>query len=111
MAGDDLAIDFDPLQTLGFLATDWIEHHCKVPGGVYEGEPLVFNGWQLFCTVNHYRVRPKAVFDPRRLLAPFHYRRSVVVGPQKVGKSGPAYTMVRDTYTTLLLAANAGEAA
>ena len=58
MAGDDLAIDFDPLQTLGFLATDWIEHHCKVPGGVYEGEPLVFNGWQLFCTVNHYRVRP-----------------------------------------------------
>ena len=87
MAGDDLAIDFDPLQTLGFLATDWIEHHCKVPGGVYEGEPLVFNGWQLFCTVNHYRVRPKAVFDPRRLLAPFYYRRSVVVGPQKVGKS------------------------
>ena len=25
--------------------------------------------------------------DPRRLLAPFHYRRSVVVGPQKSGKS------------------------
>jgi hypothetical protein len=31
--------------------------------------------------------------------------------PQKVGKSGPAYTMVRDTYTTLLLAAKAGEGA
>ena len=30
---------------------------------------------------------------------------------QKVGKSSRAYTMVRDTYTTLLLAANAGEAA
>ena len=30
--------------------------------------------------------------------------------PQKVGKSGPAYTMVRDTYTTLLLAAKSGEA-
>jgi len=29
--------------------------------------------------------------------------------PQKVGKSGPAYTMVRDTYTALLLAANADE--
>ena len=87
MAGADLALDFDPLQTLGFLATDWIEHHCRVPGGVYEGEPLVFNGWQLYCTANHYRVKPKAVADPRRLLAPFHYRRSVVVGPQKCGKS------------------------
>lgn len=87
MAGANLALDFDPLHTLGFLATDWIEHHCRVPGGVYEGEPLVFNGWQLYCTVNHYRIKPKSVVDPRRLLAPFHYRRSVVVGPQKCGKS------------------------
>lgn len=87
MATDELALDFDPLHTLGFLATDWIEAHCKVPGGVYEGEPLLFNGWQLFCTANHYRIVPDAVVDPRRLLAPFHYRRSVVVGPQKCGKS------------------------
>jgi hypothetical protein len=84
---DDLALDFDPLHTLGFLVTDWVEAHCRVPGGVYEGEPLTFNGWQLFCTVNHYRVVPDAVVDPRRLLAPFHYRRSIVVGPQKCGKS------------------------
>lgn len=87
MASDDLALDFDPLHTLGFLVTDWVEQHCKVPGGVYEGEPLVFNGWQLYCTANHYRIVPNALFDPRRLLAPFHYRRSVVVGPQKCGKS------------------------
>lgn len=86
--GDDaLTLDFDPLHTLGFLATDWIEAHCRVPGGVYEGEPLVFNGWQLYVTANHYRVRPDAVVDPRRLLAPFVYRRSVIVGPQKCGKS------------------------
>lgn len=84
---DDLSISFDPLHTLGFLATDWVEAHCKVPGGVYEGESLVFNGWQLFCTVNHYRIKPAAVVDPRRLLAPFYYRRSVIVGPQKCGKS------------------------
>ena len=84
---DELRIDFDPLHTLGFLATDWIEAHCRVPGGVYEGEPLTFRGWQVEVTVNHYRVVPKAVVDPRRLLAPFHYRRSVVVGPQKSGKS------------------------
>lgn len=84
---DDLTLDFDPLHTLGFLVTDWVEHHCKVPGGVYEGEPLTFNGWQLFCTANHYRIRPDAEADSRRLIVPFHYRRSVVVGPQKCGKS------------------------
>lgn len=67
--------------------TDWIEAHCRVPGGVYEGEPLTFNGWQLYCTANHYRIRPDVAPDPRRLLAPFHYRRSVIVGPQKCGKS------------------------
>lgn len=87
MATNSLALDFDPLHTLGFLVTDWIEHHCRVPGGVYEGEPLAFNGWQLHCTANHYRIEPDAIVDPRRLLAPFHYRRSVVVGPQKCGKS------------------------
>lgn len=83
----ELALDFDPLHTLGFLITDWIEQHCRVPGGVYEGEPLAFNGWQLECTVNHYRIRADAVADARRLLAPFVYRRSVIVGPQKCGKS------------------------
>lgn len=87
MATDGLNLDFDPLYSLGFLVTDWVEQHCKVPGGVYEGEPLIFNGWQLFCTLNHYRVRPDAVADPRRLVAPFFYRRSVIVGPQKCGKS------------------------
>lgn len=84
---EPLALDFDPLSTLGFLACDWIEAHCRVPGGVYDGEPLVFNGWQLYVTANHYRIKPDAKVDPRRLLAPFVYRRSVVVGPQKCGKS------------------------
>jgi len=84
---DDLSLDFNPLQTLGFLATDWIEAHCLVPGGAFEGEPLTFNGWQLFCAANHYRVRPGAAVDQRRLIAPFWFRRSVIVGPQKCGKS------------------------
>lgn len=86
-ASNDLAIDFNPHETLGFLVTDWIEQHCKVPSGVYEGEGLAFNGWQLYCTLNHYRIRPKARPDSKRLVAPFTYRRSVVVGPQKCGKS------------------------
>ncbi len=84
---DELVLDFDPLHSLGFLAVDWIEAHCRVPGGVYEGEPLTFRGWQVEVTVNHYRIAPKAVADPRRLLAPFPVRRSVIVGPQKSGKS------------------------
>jgi hypothetical protein len=95
-ADDELALDFNPLHTLGFIATDWIERHCRVPGGVYEGEPLLFNGWQLYVTANHYRVKPDAVADPRRLLAPFVYRRSVIVGPQKCGKSpwGAGYLLL-----------------
>ena len=87
MPDAELAIDFNPLHTLGFLITDWVEAHCKVPGGVFEGEPLVFNGGQLFWMANHYRVRADAVGNPRRLVAPFRYRRSVIVGPQKSGKS------------------------
>ena len=86
-ADDSLALDFDPLQTLGFLVTDWVEAHCRVPSGVYEGEGLAFNGWQLYCTANHYRIKAGAKVDPTRVLAPFFYRRSVVVGPQKSGKS------------------------
>lgn len=87
MEPDGLTLDFNPLHTLGFLVTDWIEHHCKVPSGVYEGESLAFNGWQLYCTANHYRVCADAVVNSRRLLVPFYYRRSVIVGPQKCGKS------------------------
>lgn len=82
-----MELDFNPLHTLGFLATDWLEAHCLVPGGVFEGEPLQLEGWQLFCTVNHYAVKPKAIHDPRRLVEPFVNRRSIVVGPQKCGKS------------------------
>jgi len=100
---DDLSIDFDPLHTLGFLITDWVEAHCQVPGGVFEGEPLVFNGWQLYVTANHYRIKPNAIVEPRRLLAPFHYRRSVIVGPQKCGKSpwGAGYLLAEGVGPTL----------
>jgi len=83
---DEQVVDFP---TLGFLAADWIEAHCTVPSGHDLGLPLIHDGWQLWCTVNHYRVKPGVLFVPTRpLLAPaFHYRRSVVVGPQKNGKS------------------------
>lgn len=84
MAAD--ALDFP---TLGFLAADWIEAHCTIPSGHDLGASLVHDGWQLHCTVNHYRVKAGVKFNPVRplLSQAFHYRRSVVVGPQKTGKS------------------------
>lgn len=83
----ELRIDFDPLHTLGFLAADWIEAHCTVPTGVYRGAGLVFDGWQLETIVNHYRVVEHAVFDEFDVVSAFYFRRSVIVGPQKCGKS------------------------
>lgn len=87
MATDGWVVDFP---TLGFLAADWIEAHCIVPDGFSLGQPFVLDGWQLWCAVNHYRVRKGLTFDPVRPVqaTAFHYRRSQVVGPQKTGK-GP----------------------
>jgi len=87
MAPDEFVVDFP---TLGFLAADWIEAHCVVADGFALGQPFVHDGWQLWCTVNHYRVKAGLRFNPDRpVLGPaFFYRRSQVVGPQKTGK-GP----------------------
>lgn len=82
--------------TLGFLVTDWIEQHCIVPDGIDKGAPFTMYRWQLWCTVNHYRVRPKAkpAFSRRRnntqvaAASAFVNRRSQIIGPQKYGK-GP----------------------
>lgn len=84
--------------TMGFLAADWIEAHCCVPSGIYYRQPLRFDGWQLWCAANHYRVRDRVTpYDsmgrPRGGTA-FTYRRSLVVGPQKCGKSPWAAAML-----------------
>ena len=75
--------------TLGFLKADWVEQHCRVADGWSMGEPFVEVGWQLWCSLNHYRVKPRAKFNPAKPVgAPnFFYRRSLVIGPQKAGKS------------------------
>lgn len=83
------------LSTLGFLFADWVEAHCFVAAGVYRGDPFRMAGWQLKCGVEHYRVLPAAKPDPLRLNDPFQFRRSVIVGPQKSGKSpmGAAFVL------------------
>jgi len=81
-------VDFPTL----WVVPAWIEHHCIIPDGFRKGAPFRHYDWQLWCTVNHYRVRPGvAAYDdndyPVRAAA-FHNRRSQVIAPQKTGK-GP----------------------
>lgn len=75
--------------SLGFLAADWIAAHCIVPDGFAMGDPLIHRGWQLWCDVMHYEVKPGIEFNSARPLQgqAFKRRRTVVVGPQKIGKS------------------------
>lgn len=84
MAGsDEHVVDFP---TLGFLVADWKEAHCSIPDGFRKGEPFVETDWQLWATVNHYRVKPTAEFG--QLVTAFHNRRTQIILPQKAGK-GP----------------------
>lgn len=82
-----LVVDFP---TLGDLQDAWIEAHCLIPDGYKRGRPFRQYDWQFWCTANHYRVRDDVAYDPDD--PPFNqafvYRRSLIVGPQKVGK-GP----------------------
>jgi hypothetical protein len=87
-------VDFPTL----WLVPAWIERHCIVPDGFRKGRPFRMYDWQLWCTANHYRVRPQARQEPDFLAgdpdaipvrsAAFHNRRSQIIAPQKTGK-GP----------------------
>lgn len=85
-ADPEFLVDFPTL----YVAADWIAQHCIVPDGFAKGQPYVMADWQLWCTLNHYRVREDAVWDPvrPRVSTNFFYRRSQIVAPQKTGK-GP----------------------
>lgn len=80
--GPEFVVDFPTL----WVVPDWIEAHCPVPDGFRKGEDLQLYPWQLWCTVNHYRVKPTA--RAGQLAPAFQYRRSQIVAPQKTGK-GP----------------------
>ncbi|WP_319054805.1 hypothetical protein [Streptomyces europaeiscabiei] len=87
-AGAEFVVGFPTL----WIVPDWIERHCPIPDGFRVGEDLVLYPWQLWCTVNHYRVKPTAVVG--QLAPAFHYRRSQVVAPQKTGKGPWSATIV-----------------
>jgi hypothetical protein len=73
-----------------YVGPSWVEAHCVQPDGFRRGRAFRYYDWQLWCTLNHYRVKPTALWIPDNPLraAAFHNRRSVVIGPQKTGK-GP----------------------
>ena len=84
-APERYVVDFPTL----WIVPDWHERHCIIPDGFRKGTPWRHYDWQLWITVNHYRVREGAdAFDdegyPTRAAA-FHHRRSQVVAAQKTG--------------------------
>ncbi|MFF7310547.1 hypothetical protein [Streptomyces sp. NPDC008137] len=87
-APDGFVVDFPTM----WVVPDWIEEHCPVPDGFRAGERMELYPWQLWCTVNHYRVKPTATLG--QLAPAFHYRRSQVVAPQKTGKGPWSATIV-----------------
>src|SRR5690349_25065452 len=87
-------VDFPTL----WIAPAWIERHCIIPDGFRKGRPFKLYDWQLWVTLNHYRVRDDAqqvaAFldgDPDAIPVrseAFVNRRSQIIAPQKTGK-GP----------------------
>jgi hypothetical protein len=87
-ATDEFRVDFPTL----WVAPDWIESHCPQPDRIDKGKPLELYNWQLWCTVNHYRVKPTATVG--QLATAFYYRRSQVIAPQKTGKGPWSATII-----------------
>jgi hypothetical protein len=75
-----------------WIVLDWIEAHCPIPDGFHQGEDLELYPWQLWCTVNHYRVKPTAKVG--QLGPAFYYRRSQIMAPQKTGKGPWSATII-----------------
>lgn len=88
MPDSEYVVDFPTL----WIVPDWIESHCIVPDGFRMGDPFELYEWQLWCTVNHYRVKSSAEIG--QLATAFYYRRSLVVAPQKTGKGPWSATLI-----------------
>lgn len=73
--------------TLGYLVGEWIEGMCVIPDGEHQGEPFRLTDEQLRFLLKFFRLKPDAVADLNRPSAPFAYRGSQLMRPQKAGKS------------------------
>lgn len=72
--------------TLGHEVGDWIESNCVIPDREHGGEPYKLTPEMRTFLAHHYRLKPDA--QDGQLATAFHYRRSILVRPQKWGK-GP----------------------
>jgi hypothetical protein len=81
-------VDFPTL----WVAVDWTEAHCVIPDRDLKGQPFVHYDWQLWFSVNWYRIKPEA--KRGQLATAFHSRRAQLVGPQKYGKGPQAGALV-----------------
>ena len=89
MAGPpEHVVDFPTL----WVAIDWTERHCVIPDRDQKGQPFLHYDWQLWFSVNWYRVKPKAHVG--QLATAFTYRRAQLVGPQKCGKGPGAGALI-----------------
>src|SRR5689334_22095298 len=86
-------VDFPTL----YVVPAWIQRHCIIPDGFRKGRPVKMYDWQLWVTLNHYRIREHARQEPGLRVDPdvipirsaaVTCRRSQVIAPQKTGK-GP----------------------
>ncbi|MFF4417081.1 hypothetical protein ACFYY8_31560 [Streptosporangium sp. NPDC001559] len=93
-AADRYVVDFPTL----WIVPAWTQRHCIVPDGFSKGKAFRSYDWQLWCTLNHYRVRSNAKAYDRNGVptrgAAFFYRRSQVIAPQKTGKGPWSATIV-----------------
>jgi hypothetical protein len=79
---DQYVVDFPTL----WVVPEWIEAALRHPGRLQQGRPFRMYDWQLWCTVNHYRVKPTAKVG--QLSPAFHYRRSAGGGAAE-DRQGP----------------------
>lgn len=93
-------VDFPTL----YIVPAWIQRHCVIADGFRQGRPFKMYDWQLWVTLNHYRIKPEAEQTPGYLdgdpdaipilTAAFHFRRSQVIAPQKTGKGPWSATII-----------------
>lgn len=88
MEGPEHVVDFPTL----WVAIDWTEAHCVIPDRDHKGDPFIHYEWQLWFSVNWYRIKPTAKLG--QLATAFYYRRAQLVGPQKYGKGPGAGALV-----------------
>lgn len=71
--------------TLGWQVGSWIEEHCVIPDGEDAGRPYLLTDEMWRFLAHHYRLRPEA--REATWQTAWQYTRSMLVRPQKWGKS------------------------